>query len=215
MSDSPEKAAQDTRSCAEMAGPEAGSVESRLARIRIVLINTTHPGNIGAAARAMKVMGLSSLHLVTPKIYPSAEATAMASGADDVLQNTLLKAWKNIDRFRAESALKTWLYRIATNESLTFLNQQKRRAYEGVENLEDDLRHSLSSGGYVDGDAIQHKLQQAILGLPDRQRLVFNMRYYDELKYEEMADVLGVTVGALKASYHHAVKKIETYLTTN
>lgn len=135
--------------------------------------------------------------------------------ADDVLQNTLLKAWKNIDRFRAESALKTWLYRIATNESLTFLNQKKRRAYDGVENLEDDLRHSLSSGSYVDGDEIQYKLQQAILTLPDRQRLVFNMRYYDELKYEEMSEVLGVTVGALKASYHHAAKKIEHFLTTN
>ena len=90
MTDSPEKAAQDTRSNAAMAGPEAGSVESRLARIRIVLINTTHPGNIGATARAMKVMGLSSLHLVTPKIYPSAEATAMASGADDVLQKAVV-----------------------------------------------------------------------------------------------------------------------------
>jgi TrmH family RNA methyltransferase len=90
MSDSPEKAAQDTRSGAAMAGPEAGSVESRLARIRIVLINTTHPGNIGATARAMKVMGLSSLHLVTPKIYPSADATAMASGADDVLQKAVV-----------------------------------------------------------------------------------------------------------------------------
>jgi TrmH family RNA methyltransferase len=90
MADSPEKAAQDTRSEAAMAGPESGTVESRLARIRIVLINTTHPGNIGATARAMKVMGLSSLHLVTPKIYPSAEATAMASGADDVLQHAVV-----------------------------------------------------------------------------------------------------------------------------
>ncbi len=135
--------------------------------------------------------------------------------ADDVLQNTLLKAWKNIDRFRAESALKTWLYRIATNESLTFLNQKKRRAYQDVDDLEDDLRQSLSSGTYVDGDTIQHKLQQAILTLPERQRLVFNLRYYDELRYEEMADVLGVTVGALKASYHHAVKKVERYLEAN
>lgn len=135
--------------------------------------------------------------------------------ADDVLQNTLLKAWKNIDRFRAESALKTWLYRIATNESLTFLNQKKRRSYQDVADLEDDLRHSLSSSSYVDGDAIQHKLQQAILTLPERQRMVFNLRYYDELGYEEMAEVLGVTVGALKASYHHAVKKVERYLEAN
>lgn len=135
--------------------------------------------------------------------------------ADDILQNTLLKAWKNIDRFRAESALKTWLYRIATNESLTFLSQKKRRFYQPVEDLQDDLRHSLSSGQYIDGDEIQKKLQHAILTLPERQRMVFNMRYFETLKYNEIADILGVSVGALKASYHHAVKKIEAYLAVN
>lgn len=133
--------------------------------------------------------------------------------ADDVLQNTLLKAWKNIDQFRADAALKTWLYRIATNESLTFLNNKKKRGFEDVADIENDLRHSLSSGRYIDGDEVQKKLQMAILSLPGQQRIVFNMRYYDELKYEEISEILEVSVGALKASYHHAVKKIEKFLT--
>ncbi|MEO0473456.1 MAG: sigma-70 family RNA polymerase sigma factor [Bacteroidota bacterium] len=132
--------------------------------------------------------------------------------ADDVLQNTLVKAWRNIDRFRAESALKTWLYRIATNEALTFLNRKKKASYTGVEDLEDDLRHSLRAGRHIEGEEIQMRLQEAILRLPERQRLVFNMRYFDEMKYDEMAEVLTLSTGALKASYHHAVKKIEKFL---
>ena len=133
--------------------------------------------------------------------------------ADDVLQNTLMKAWKNLDNFRAEAALKTWLYRIATNEALTFLSRKKRQAHQDVEDIQNDLRHSLSEGKYIDGEEIQIRLQEAILRLPDRQRLVFNMRYYDEMRYDEISEVLGVTTGGLKASYHHAVKKIEKYLT--
>jgi RNA polymerase sigma-70 factor (ECF subfamily) len=133
--------------------------------------------------------------------------------ADDVLQNTFLKAWRYLDQFRGESALKTWLYRIATNEALTFLNQQKRRAGQDVEDLANDLRHSLRNDRYIEGDEIQLRLQEAILLLPDRQRTVFSMRYFDELKYEEISEVLDVSVGALKASYHHAVRKIEDYLT--
>lgn len=132
--------------------------------------------------------------------------------ADDVLQNTLLKAWKNLDKFRAEAAIKTWLYRIATNEALTFLNRKKRQAHQGVEDIQNDLRHSLREGKYIDGDEIQIRLQEAIIQLPERQRLVFNMRYYEELKYDEISDILGVTTGGLKASYHHAVKKIERYI---
>ncbi|MCI4666556.1 MAG: RNA polymerase sigma factor [Bacteroidia bacterium] len=132
--------------------------------------------------------------------------------ADDVLQNTLLKAWKNIERFRGDSALKTWLYRIATNESLTFLNKRKKMSQTAVENIENDMRHSLHGGSYVSGDEIERKLQAAIGTLPDRQRLVFNMRYFDEMKYDEISEALEVSVGALKASFHHAVKKIEKYL---
>lgn len=129
--------------------------------------------------------------------------------ADDVLQNALLKAWRNLDKFRAEASIKTWLYRIATNESLTFLKQRQKRSFQDIEDLQNDLRHSLSHGPYIDGDEIQMKLQHAILGLPERQRLVFNMRYFEEMKYDEISQVLEVSVGSLKASYHHAVKKIE------
>lgn len=132
--------------------------------------------------------------------------------ADDVLQNTLLKAWKNLERFRGDAALKTWLYRIATNEALSFLNKKKRQSFEDVADLQNDLRHSLDSGRHIDGTEIQLKLQAAILTLPERQRMVFNMRYFEEMKYDEMAGILSVSVGALKASYHHAVKKVETYL---
>lgn len=132
--------------------------------------------------------------------------------ADDVLQNTLLKAWKNLSSFRGDASIKTWLYRIATNESLTFLKKRQRQSFQGVEDLQNDLRHSLSHGPYIDGDEIQMKLQKAIIQLPERQRLVFNMRYFEELKYDEISGILEVTTGALKASYHHAVKKIEQSL---
>jgi RNA polymerase sigma-70 factor (ECF subfamily) len=135
--------------------------------------------------------------------------------ADDVLQNTFLKAWRYLDKFRGDSALRTWLYRIATNEALTHLNQRKKRNYQDVETLEDDLQHSQGQAVGPDGDEIQHRLGQAIALLPERQRAVFNMRYYDELKYDEISKILEVSVGALKASYHHAVKKIEKYLCEN
>ncbi len=132
--------------------------------------------------------------------------------ADDILQNTFIKAWKYIDSFRGDAKLRTWLYRIATNEALSFLEKQKKRAFTDVENIQDDLRHSLQNSQHIDGDEIQMKLQEAILTLPDRQRTVFHMRYFDELPYDEIAAVLEVTTGSLKASYHHAVKKIEAYL---
>lgn len=132
--------------------------------------------------------------------------------ADDVLQNTFIKVFKNLDNFREDSQLYTWLYRIATNESLSFLKKQKKNIFVSM----DDVAHSLSSKLEADpqlsGDAIQLKLQQAILKLPYKQRLVFNMKYFDEMKYEEIAEVTGTSVGALKASYHHAVKKIEADL---
>ncbi|MEL6676473.1 MAG: RNA polymerase sigma factor [Bacteroidota bacterium] len=132
--------------------------------------------------------------------------------ADDVLQNTFLKAWRNLHNFRADSAIKTWLYRIATNESLTFINRRKKMEQREVKDVENDLRHSLENGPYISGDEIQMKLQRALLTLPDRQKLVFNMRYFDEMKYDEISAVLEVSVGSLKASYHHAAKKIEAYL---
>jgi len=132
--------------------------------------------------------------------------------ADDVLQNTFLKVWRNIESFREESSLFTWLYRIATNESLTFVNSQKKRAILPLNDVSDYLKQNLESDPWFDGDEIQKTLQKAILTLPEKQRLVFNMRYYDEIPYQEMSEILETSVGALKASYHHAVKKIEDYM---
>jgi RNA polymerase sigma-70 factor, ECF subfamily len=132
--------------------------------------------------------------------------------ADDVLQNTFVKVWRSIDNFREESSLYTWLYRIATNESLTFLNSNKRRSFMPINDVSEYLMKNLMSDPYFEGDEIQLKLQEAILKLPDKQRTVFNMKYFDEMKYEEMSKILDTSVGALKASYHHAAKKIEEYL---
>lgn len=132
--------------------------------------------------------------------------------ADDVMQNTFIKVWKGLENFKEESQLFTWLYRIATNEALTFLRQKQKRNTVSLEPIEYQLSQSLESDDYFKGDAIQLKLQQAILSLPEKQRVVFNMRYYDEMPYEQMSEVLETSVGALKASYHHAAKKIEEYL---
>jgi len=131
--------------------------------------------------------------------------------ADDILQNTFVKAWKNIGNFREESSLFTWLYRIATNESLTFLNSKKRRSILPINEINDFLIENLEADPYFEGDEIQKNLQMAILQLPEKQRLVFNMKYFDDMKYNEMAEILNTSVGALKASFHHAVKKIEGY----
>lgn len=131
---------------------------------------------------------------------------------DDVLQNTFLKVWKSIGSFREESKLYTWLYRIATNEAITFLNSKKRRSLLPLNDVSDYLMENLTSDPYFEGDQLQMKLQQAILRLPEKQRIVFNMKYFDDLKYEEMSQILDTSVGALKASYHHAAKKIEEFI---
>ncbi len=132
---------------------------------------------------------------------------------DDVLQNVFIKVWKNLSNFKEKSQLFTWMYRIATNESINFLNQKKKRAGIPLDDVSAFLANNLEGDSYYKGDEIQTKLQKAILTLPDKQRIVFNMKYFDEMKYEEMSKILETSVGALKASYHHAVKKIETYLT--
>lgn len=131
--------------------------------------------------------------------------------ANDVLQNTFIKAWGNIESFRGDAKLSTWLYKIAINESVTFIN--KKKALNNL-SIDDDnlfLTNNLVADKFFDGNEAQVKLQKAIATLPDKQRLVFNMRYYDEMKYEDMSEILGTSVGALKASYHHAVKKIEAF----
>ncbi len=134
---------------------------------------------------------------------------------DDVLQNTFIKTWKALDNFKEESQLYTWLYRIATNEALGFLRQKSRANLTSIHPIEYQLSKSLESDHYFNGDEIQLKLQKAILTLPEKQRIVFNMRYFDEMPYEEMSEILETSVGALKASYHHAAKKIEDYLKAN
>ena len=131
---------------------------------------------------------------------------------DDTLQNTFIKVWTGLDNFREDSGLFTWLYRIATNEALTFLNIKKRKLLIPIHDVNNQLSGSLVQDPYFNGDEMQLTLQKALLTLPDKQRLVFNMKYFDEMKYEEMADILGTSVGALKASFHHAVKKIEKYI---
>ncbi|MDR3118276.1 MAG: RNA polymerase sigma factor [Mediterranea sp.] len=132
--------------------------------------------------------------------------------ANDLLQNTFVKAWVNIDYFRADAKLSTWLYRIALNECLTFLSKQRAMGAVSIDDPEAVVIHKLESDPYFSGDRVQLLLQKALLSLPEKQRMVFNLKYYQEMKYEEISAILGTSVGALKASYHHAVKKIEKYL---
>jgi RNA polymerase sigma factor (sigma-70 family) len=132
--------------------------------------------------------------------------------ANDVLQNMFIKVWKGLDNFREDSQLFTWLYRIATNECLTFIEQQKRRSSVSISNEESGLSNRLKADKDFDSNKIEWKLQLAMQQLPDKQRAVFNLRYYDEMPYEEMSRVLETSEGALKASYHHAVKKIEDFI---
>lgn len=132
--------------------------------------------------------------------------------ANDVVQNTFIKMWKGLENFREEAQLYTWLYRIATNESLTFLEQQKRKGALPLSEVEGGLSDRLKAEQNFDGAKVEWKLQLAIQQLPEKQRIVFNLRYFDEMPYEEMSRVLETSEGALKASYHHAVKKIEDFI---
>lgn len=135
--------------------------------------------------------------------------------ADDIVQDVFIKIWKNLPGFRNDAQLYTWMYRIATNECITFLNKKKAKNNVSLDDVDYELADTLSGSDQFTGDQIQRKLQEAILTLPDKQRLVFNMKYYDDMKYEEISDVLGTSVGALKASYHLAVKKIEAFVTNS
>ena len=133
--------------------------------------------------------------------------------ADDVLQNTFIKAWSAIDSFRQESRLQTWLFRIAINESLNHLSKKKQVL--SLDQTEIGIADTLASDSYFDGDEVQKQFQTAINSLPEKQKLVFNLKYFDEMKYEDMSDMLGTSIGALKASYHHAVKKISAFFNDN
>jgi RNA polymerase sigma factor (sigma-70 family) len=133
--------------------------------------------------------------------------------ADDLTQEVFIKVHKHIEGFREDAQLYTWIYRIATNECLSFLQKKKRRFFLPIGDVAGELASKLDHSGHVSGDEIQLKLQKALLKLPDKQRLVFNMKYFDDMSYEEISEITNTTVGALKASYHHAVKKIEDFLT--
>lgn len=135
--------------------------------------------------------------------------------ANDVLQNTFVKVFQNLIKFKGESKLFSWMYRIATNEALTFLNQKAKKNGLSSTELQNKAIDNLKADVYFDGNEIQMKLQKAIALLPEKQQLVFRMKYFEDLKYEEISEITGTSVGALKASYHHAVKKIEAFVTTN
>ena len=132
--------------------------------------------------------------------------------ANDILQDVFIKAWLNIDKFRGDAKLSTWLYKIAINESITFINRSKAKLNLSIDDDDSFLVNKLEGDEYFDGNRAQLLLQQAVVTLPEKQRLVFQMKYFNELKYDEMSDILGTSVGALKASYHHAVKKVEKFL---
>lgn len=131
---------------------------------------------------------------------------------DDILQEVFIKVLKGIDKFREDSSLYTWIYRIATHECLNFLNRQKRHSMFSLNDVNAELSEKLDHSSYIEGTEIQMKLQKALLKLPDKQRLVFNMKYFEDMKYEEIAEITNTSVGGLKASYHLAVKKIEGLL---
>lgn len=132
--------------------------------------------------------------------------------ANDLVQDVFVKAWKGMEKFRGDSGIYTWLYRIATNEALSFLERKKRRFFLPWQDVENTMLNKIGSDAYLNADEIQLKLAKAIAILPEKQRVVFNLRYYDEMKYEQMSEILNTSVGALKASYHHAAKKVEEYI---
>ena len=135
--------------------------------------------------------------------------------ANDVTQNTFIKVWKNLHKFKGDSKIYTWIYTIATNESINFLNKKKKHYFESLDLVSYRLFENFSADSYFDGDDIERKLQEAILTLPTKQRITFNMKYFDKMKYDEISEILGTSVGALKANYHHAKNKIEEFFKEN
>lgn len=134
---------------------------------------------------------------------------------DDVLQNTFIKIFQNLKNFKGESKLFSWIYRIATNEAITFVSSKAKKANVTNEEVQQKALKNLEADEYFEGNEMQIKLQQAIISLPEKQQLVFKMKYFDDLKYEDISEILGTSVGALKASYHHAVKKIEDFINSH
>ena len=135
--------------------------------------------------------------------------------ADDLLQNTFIKAWSSLENFRGEARLSTWLYKIAINEAISFLERERRRQSISIDDQQQQLKNEIEADEHIDGDRLALQLRQAVARLPEKQRLVFNMKYYDDMKYEQISEILGTSVGALKTSYHLAVKKIEQFFSEN
>lgn len=135
--------------------------------------------------------------------------------ADDLLQNTFIKAWNNLEYFRGEAKLSTWLYRIALNECLNFLNKQRAQKHLSIEESEANLLNQLESDPYFDGDQTQLLFEKAIQTLPEKQRIIFHLKYFQDMRYNEISEIMGTSIGALKASYHHAVKKMEEFFKQN
>ncbi len=162
--------------------------------------------------KAFKIL----MHQYKERLYWHIRKIVLAhEDADDALQNTFLKIWQNLDSFQGKSALYTWFYRIATNEALTLLKKKRKSLQISVDDEENYCENSLRSDPYFDGNDIQIQLQKAISILPEKQRIIFNLKYFEELKYDEISEILETSVGSLKASYHHATKKIEAYLKNN
>jgi RNA polymerase sigma-70 factor (ECF subfamily) len=135
--------------------------------------------------------------------------------SDDLVQEVFIKVWKGLDKFREDAQLFTWIYKIATNECITYLSKKKKRFFLPIGDVEGELTGKIDNSANISGDEIQLKLQKALLKLPVKQRLVFNMKYFDEMKYEDISNITGTSIGALKASYYHAVKKIEEIINPN
>lgn len=171
---------------------------------------------IVAAFRNLQQREAAFTHLVTKyreRLYWHIRRMVVVHhDADDILQNVFIKTWRGLEDFREEANLYTWLYRIATNETLTWIEREKKHSARSLDGNEDIFTPRLQAEENYNPNKIEWKLQQAILSLPDKQRLVFNLRYYDEMPYEQMSTLLDTSVGALKASYHHAVKKVEAKL---
>jgi RNA polymerase sigma-70 factor (ECF subfamily) len=173
------------------------------------VLNGLHSGDPAGQRKAFEQI----VHYYSEKLYWQIRKMVLShEDANDLLQNTFIKAWMSIDLFRGDAKLSTWLYKIAVNESITFLNRQRAHAHISIDDGDSFLADKLETDDYFDGDAAQLKLQKAILTLPEKQRLVFTMRYFDEMPYDEMSKILDTSVGALKASYHHASKKVEDFL---
>ena len=170
-----------------------------------ILARIAKPGTLNEGFRMLVEKYQERLYWTVRKMVIAHE------DADDVVQNAFIKIYKSIDRFERKSKLYTWMYRIATNEAITFINKKKRQQEQSIFEDEERLANTLKADVFFDGDDACLKLQLAVAKLPDKQQKVFRLRYYEEYSYQEMSELLGTSVGALKASYHHAVKKIESF----